>query len=238
MAGLLAIGLMAGCKPVGPNYNRPGYSAPSAYKETGASTVVPPPNPAGGAWAAANPSDGMLKGKWWEIYQDPQLNRLEERIDPNNVQLRQALETYLAARDQVTVVRAGPLSHVLPGHLGQPRQAFGQPSTCAARQRRPIQRFCDRRPSQLGAGFLGPHPPHRGTGARERAGQRRRSCQCGSHAPRRDGYRLFCPARPGFPDQAAHGHGRQPGTAARPDPAALCRRSGHRGRRGPGPDAA
>ena len=48
----------------------------------------------------------MLKGKWWEIYQDPQLNRLEERIDTNNVQLRQALETYLAARDQVSAVRA------------------------------------------------------------------------------------------------------------------------------------
>ena len=107
MAGLLALGLMAGCKPVGPNYNRPGYNAPSAYKETGASTlVVPPPNPAGGTWQPAHPSDGMLKGNWWEIYQDQQLNRLEERIDPNNVQLRQALETYLAARDQVRVVRA------------------------------------------------------------------------------------------------------------------------------------
>ena len=107
VAGLLAIGLMAGCKPVGPNYNRPGYNAPSAYKESGASTVVPPPNPAAGTWTAANPSDGMLKGNWWEIYNDPQLNRLEERIDPNNVRLRQALETYLAARDQVIAVRAG-----------------------------------------------------------------------------------------------------------------------------------
>ena len=97
---------LTGCKPVGPNYNRPGYNAPSAYKETGASTVVPPPNPAGGAWQPANPSDGMLKGKWWEIYQDPQLNSLEERIDSNNVQLRQALETYLAARDQVSAARA------------------------------------------------------------------------------------------------------------------------------------
>jgi NodT family efflux transporter outer membrane factor (OMF) lipoprotein len=48
----------------------------------------------------------MLRGKWWEIYQDPQLNQLEERLDANNVQLRQALETYLAARDQVRVARA------------------------------------------------------------------------------------------------------------------------------------
>ena len=98
--------LLAGCKPVGPNYNRPGYNAPSVYKETGATTVVPPPNPTGGAWQPANPSDGMLKGKWWEIYQDPQLNRLEERIATNNVELKQALETYLAARDQVIAARA------------------------------------------------------------------------------------------------------------------------------------
>ncbi len=97
---------IAGCKPVGPNYNRPGYNAPPAYKETGAMSVMPPPNPPGGQWQPANPSDGMLKGNWWKIYQDPQLNRLEARIATNNVQLKQALETYLAARDQVSAARA------------------------------------------------------------------------------------------------------------------------------------
>lgn len=103
---LSALCILAGCKPVGPNYQRPAYQAPDAYKETGASSVVPPPNPANGGWQSANPSDGMLKGKWWEIYQDPQLNALEERIAATNVQLKQAVETYLAARDQITAVRA------------------------------------------------------------------------------------------------------------------------------------
>jgi NodT family efflux transporter outer membrane factor (OMF) lipoprotein len=103
----LSLILLAGCKPVGPNYNRPGYNAPSVYKETGATTVVaPPPNPQGGAWVPANPSDGMLKGKWWEIYQDPQLDSLENRIDSSNVQLRQAMELYLAAEAQVRAARA------------------------------------------------------------------------------------------------------------------------------------
>ena len=98
---------LAGCKPVGPNYTRPTYTAPPTYKETGASIVVtPPPNPPGGAWQPANPSDGMLKGKWWEIYQDPQLNQLEERIATNNQGLRQALETYLAAQDQAKAARS------------------------------------------------------------------------------------------------------------------------------------
>ncbi len=48
----------------------------------------------------------MLRGNWWEIYQDPQLNRLEERVASKNPSLRQALETYLAARDTVSAVRA------------------------------------------------------------------------------------------------------------------------------------
>ena len=66
--GLLALTLLTGCKPVGPNYNRPPYETPPAYKETGASAVIPPPAPAGGAWQPASPSDGLLRGKWWEIY--------------------------------------------------------------------------------------------------------------------------------------------------------------------------
>ena len=107
-AALLALLPLAGCKPVGPNYSRPTYTAPSVYKESGASTVQvpPPPNPTGGGWQPANPSDGMLKGKWWEIYQDPQLNQLEERIATYNQAVRQALNTYLAAQDQVKGARS------------------------------------------------------------------------------------------------------------------------------------
>ncbi|MGB7743707.1 MAG: efflux transporter outer membrane subunit, partial [Terracidiphilus sp.] len=116
LAALLACCLLlSACKPVGPNYNKPAYSAPTSYKETGAATVVPPPNPPNGNWQPANPSDGMLTGKWWEIYQDPQLNKLEDRIATSNVQLRQALETYLAARDQVAVQRANLFPQVSAG---------------------------------------------------------------------------------------------------------------------------
>ncbi|MGH8281641.1 MAG: TolC family protein, partial [Gammaproteobacteria bacterium] len=122
VAALLAASLvLAGCKPVGPDYTRPGYQAPAAYKETGSATVVtPPPNPAGGGWQPANPSDGMLRGKCWEIYNEQQLNSLEERIAANNQSLRQALENYLAARDQVSAARAN-LFPTLSGSLGASR---------------------------------------------------------------------------------------------------------------------
>jgi NodT family efflux transporter outer membrane factor (OMF) lipoprotein len=103
---IAAFSILTACKPVGPNYNRPAYTAPTAYKETGAPTVVPPPNPAGGSWNPANPSDGMLRGKWWEVFGDPQLNKLEDRIATDNPALKQAMENYLAARDQVAVVHS------------------------------------------------------------------------------------------------------------------------------------
>lgn len=100
------VAFLAGCKPVGPNYTRPEMTSPPAYKEMGAANVVPPPNPAGGSWQPATPSDGMLRGKWWEVYNDPELNRLEELVTPQNQTLRAATETYLAARDQVQIARA------------------------------------------------------------------------------------------------------------------------------------
>ena len=110
---LLCFVLISGCKPVGPDYKRPVYVTPPIYKETGASNVTvpanpvpPPPAPNGGAWQPASPSDGMIKGKWWEIYNDPQLNKLEERIAAVNQGLHQTLETYLAAREQVKIARS------------------------------------------------------------------------------------------------------------------------------------
>ena len=108
IAALATLGAIAGCKPVGPNYQRPVYVTPPIYKETGASnvTVPPPPPPTGGGWQPASPSDGMLKGKWWEIYNDPQLNKLEERIAAVNQSVHQALETYLATREQVKIARS------------------------------------------------------------------------------------------------------------------------------------
>ena len=100
-ASLFVLGFaMTGCKAVGPDYHRPApaYDAPPIYKETGSSnvqitaSVQPPPAPADGSWKPSSPSDGMLKGKWWEIYNDPKLNELEERIAKYNQSLHAALE--------------------------------------------------------------------------------------------------------------------------------------------------
>lgn len=100
------VALLSACK-VGPNFHRPDVPPPPEYKGTGSTgAVVPPPNPQGGSWKPASPSDGMLRGKWWEIYQDPQLNALEDQIALQNQNLRAAMQAYLSARDQVRVARA------------------------------------------------------------------------------------------------------------------------------------
>jgi len=110
-AQLAALSLLAGLAlsgcTVGPNYQRPAALAtpgapalPTAYKE------LPPPNPPNGTWKQAQPSDGVLKGKWWEIYNDSQLNALEEKVAVSNQTLKAAYEQYLQAREQVRVARA------------------------------------------------------------------------------------------------------------------------------------
>jgi NodT family efflux transporter outer membrane factor (OMF) lipoprotein len=100
-AGAAALcALMAGCT-VGPNYKRPSAPAPPAFKET-----APPPAIPNGSWKQAQPSDQALRGKWWEIYNDPQLNALEEKVSVSNQTLKAATEQYLSARAAVQVARA------------------------------------------------------------------------------------------------------------------------------------
>ncbi len=107
LCAALAAGLsLAGCT-VGPNYKRPDAPTAPAYKEGSATTAtVPPPNPPNGTWTQAQPADGVLKGKWWELYGDPQLNALEDKVALSNQSLKAATEQYFAAREQVQVSRA------------------------------------------------------------------------------------------------------------------------------------
>ena len=111
LAALLAL---SGCM-VGPNYRRPPAPAPVAFKEK-------PPD----GWKEAQPNDTALKGKWWEIYNDPQLNAFEEQVSISNQNVLQAEAQYRAARAAVQVARsalfptltAGPTVGVSQGSGG------------------------------------------------------------------------------------------------------------------------
>ena len=64
---------------IGPQYQRPEVRVPTAYKE------LPPASfKAADGWKAAQPNDEAPRGKWWEVFQDPELNALEEQVDISN----------------------------------------------------------------------------------------------------------------------------------------------------------
>jgi len=84
--------LMAGCM-VGPKYQRPSADTPADFKNTD-------------GWKVAQPSDDALRGKWWEIFNDPQLNALEEKVNVSNQNIASAAASFLAARAMVKEARA------------------------------------------------------------------------------------------------------------------------------------
>ncbi|HLX85252.1 MAG TPA: efflux transporter outer membrane subunit [Terriglobales bacterium] len=92
--------LLAGCV-VGPKYHRASVDAPPAYKE-----LTPPDFPNTEGWKVAQPKDDALRGKWWEIFNDPQLNALEEKVNVSNQSIASAAASFLAARALVKEARS------------------------------------------------------------------------------------------------------------------------------------
>src|SRR5438045_3431922 len=102
--------VLAGCAmaaacacTVGPNYKRPAAAAPPAFKEQ------PPVNfkeAEAAGWKQSQPGDAFLKGRWWELYNDPALNALEEQVSVTNQNVIQAEAHYREARAQVGIARA------------------------------------------------------------------------------------------------------------------------------------
>jgi NodT family efflux transporter outer membrane factor (OMF) lipoprotein len=93
--------MISGCT-VGPNYHRPTAPSAPAFKES----VVPPPNPPNGGWKQVTPNDSAIRPNWWEIYQDPQLNKLEEQVAVSNQTLKASYEQYMQARAAIQVSRS------------------------------------------------------------------------------------------------------------------------------------
>ncbi|HVC89350.1 MAG TPA: TolC family protein, partial [Acidobacteriaceae bacterium] len=97
-AALLSYAL-TGCT-VGPKYHPPKTQAPTVYKET------PAPQPGAGIWTPAQPQDAMLRGNWWEVFHEPELNALEDQLNINNQTIKQYFENFMEARALVGEARA------------------------------------------------------------------------------------------------------------------------------------
>jgi NodT family efflux transporter outer membrane factor (OMF) lipoprotein len=91
LMGLVALGF-TGCA-VGPKYHVPPAPVPPAYKEVG-------------DWKPAQPNDQNLGGEWWTIFQDAQLDSLEQQINVSNQNLKAAAAQYQQARAVLRYYRA------------------------------------------------------------------------------------------------------------------------------------
>jgi NodT family efflux transporter outer membrane factor (OMF) lipoprotein len=111
-----ALLISSGCRVVGPNYTHPPVApVPQAFKEK-----LPD------GWKEAQPNDTALKGKWWEIYNDPELNALEEQVNISNQNVLAAEAQYRAARAQVQIARSALFPLVTVGSTASPMVGASQ----------------------------------------------------------------------------------------------------------------
>ena len=103
----------------------------------------------------AQPQDNVLHGKWWTIFNDPQLNALEEQVNISNQNIQSAMASYMAARALVKEARSqyyptvtvGPSKS--PGHVKAPRRPWHDTSGTST-----VLQFAVRR--DVGSRSLGP----------------------------------------------------------------------------------
>jgi len=92
-------GMLGGCN-VGPKYHAPAPPTPPAFKESPAQFKETD------GWKVAQPQDATLRGKWWEIYSNPELNALEDQLNIDNQNIQEAFENFMEARALVREARS------------------------------------------------------------------------------------------------------------------------------------
>lgn len=110
LLSVLCLLLFAGACTPGPKYAKPAVTSPPAYKELAPSAGGPQAE-----WKASQPGDQVLRGKWWEIFNDPQLNALEDRVEVSNQNLKIAEAQFRQARDLIRIDRSGLYPTVTAG---------------------------------------------------------------------------------------------------------------------------
>jgi len=109
---LTLLGLAAGCA-VGPRYQRPAATAPSAAVPAAWKTEPP--------WQQAAPKDSIAKGAWWQVFHDPALDAYEQQLLQANQSLLAARERLEQSRSLARVATSGffPQLSADPGALSQ-----------------------------------------------------------------------------------------------------------------------
>jgi NodT family efflux transporter outer membrane factor (OMF) lipoprotein len=105
--------LLSGCT-VGPDYVRPTpvKTMPTSFKEQQ-------------GWKLAHPQDATIRERWWEIYNDPVLNSLEEQVAISNLNIAVAEARFRQARALVQAAKAGNFPTLSVGATATRAQTSG-----------------------------------------------------------------------------------------------------------------
>ena len=90
--------LTFGCS-LAPKYERPAVQTSAAYKEE-------KPVDAKDQWKTARPKDEAIKGPWWQLFDDPDLDALEKKAAVSNQNIVSAAALFLEARAMVKEARS------------------------------------------------------------------------------------------------------------------------------------
>jgi len=119
---LLGLLLFKGCDKA-PKYAKPTVPTPPSYKE-----ITPADFKETDNWKFARPKDDVIRGKWWEMFGDPQLNALEEQVDISNQSIALADANFRAARAVVKESR----SQYFPTVTTSPSITYSQQSAATS----------------------------------------------------------------------------------------------------------
>jgi len=101
VAALALTAVVSGCN-IGPRYTPPAPPSVTApnYKESSVNFQDQP------GWKVASPQDAMIRGKWWEVFNEPELNALEEQLIVDNQTIKASFENFMAARAVIAEARS------------------------------------------------------------------------------------------------------------------------------------
>ncbi|WP_040067246.1 efflux transporter outer membrane subunit [Pseudomonas batumici] len=138
LLSLALCGLMLSACAVGPDYKRPDAATPAQYKEAA-------------GWRQAQPSDSLARGAWWELYGDPTLNALVEKLNSANQSVAQSEAQYRQAQALVKSSRGAffPSANLSVGKT-RSSQGTGSSSSSLSRSSSGIQ---DTYNAQLGVSW-------------------------------------------------------------------------------------
>lgn len=103
---------------VGPDYVRPATEKPKEFKEAH-------------NWKQAQPKDDQVRGKWWEVFGDTELNKLEEQIEISNQNVKSSEAAYRQAKAIVSETEAAYYP-AITGSMAQSRNGLASSGTGAS----------------------------------------------------------------------------------------------------------